>query len=182
MKCKGGESMADSAPLQDAISQIACADVPAKRIEELQELAVKEFLVPGATMARGAKTSACADLAVFYRLVSKQAGTKIERPSQAAAFLKQLGIAVEFPRRMSRLSSKRKMEAHPDVGFIADLTQAFEALGPAAIADAAAKFRAGASGSTQSAGDTSEIESDVCGAPSVGSEQRLTLAERTWVC
>ena len=131
------------------LEQIAAASIDAARIVSLQEVAVREFMLCSfgtgdyAQPLGVAKNSACADLVKFYRLVSKAAGTKIVRPSKAAAFLKILDMP-DFCKRMSKLSSRRKFEAHPDSGFLEDMCEALDSLDKVVVDGAAAKFRSGA--------------------------------------
>ena len=95
-------------PLTVAINQIEVAAVDTSRKVELQVAAVKEFM---AGHSLPAKTSACDDLERFYKIVSSAAGSKITRPSRASAFLTCLDLK-NFSSRMSKLSSRRKLEAH----------------------------------------------------------------------
>jgi len=132
----------DSSVLSAALSGIASASLAARDKLLLQEHAVQIFMAETVSNAavRGDCTEAIDDAAALYAVLSAAAGARISRPTAAVAFVKVLGLD-SFTKRISKLSSRRNHAAHPDPGFIDDISSAIHGLGPEALAALSASFR-----------------------------------------
>ena len=132
----------DSSVLSAALNGIASASLAARDKLLLQKHAVQIFMaeMAPAPAVRGVCTEAIDDVAALYAVLSEAAGVRISRPTAAVAFVKVLGLDC-FNKRISKLSSRRNHAAHPDPGFIDDISAAIHGLGPAALAALSASFR-----------------------------------------
>ena len=116
--------------LSDMLQQIYGSRIPSRARRPLYRVAVQEYVrVAAAPPAPGPQmhvhSSAITDLEQVYALLSRVAGTPISRPAAAIALLRLLGLRREgLDARFSRLTSRRKHEAHPDAPFLASLTAA----------------------------------------------------------
>ena len=132
----------DPSVLSAALNGIASASLAARDKLLLQKHAVQIFMaeMAPAPAVRGVCTEAIDDVAALYAVLSEAAGVRISRPTAAVAFVKVLGLDC-FTKRISKLSSRRNHAAHPDPGFIDDISAAIHGLGPAALAALSASFR-----------------------------------------
>ena len=132
----------DSSVLSAALNGIASASLAARDKLLLQKHAVQIFMAEMAPVpaVRGVCTEAIDDAAALYAVLSEAAGVRISRPTAAVAFVKVLGLD-SFTKRISKLSSRRNHAAHPDPGFIDDISAAIQGLGPEALAALSASFR-----------------------------------------
>jgi hypothetical protein len=127
--------------LAAALRGISCADLVGKEKWALQKFAVSSFMAgPGLPAQAGGGSSAIVDLDQLYSLMSKAAGVRISRPTAATALLRTFGID-GFEKRISKLTSRRHLAAHPDACLLHDLRAAFDILDPAVLAARAAMFR-----------------------------------------
>ena len=94
-----------------------------------------------ANAVAGSGASPLRDLENVYFILGDATGIEMKKTSRANALLKVLGLE-QFCSRFSKLSSRRKLSAHPDSMLTCELSKALERLGPKAISTAAEKFRA----------------------------------------
>ena len=105
--------------LSDTFHQIKVAgDLSSRESWALLKVATKEYMALKME-ARPVSSRASEDQEMVYSMLSSVAGVRIMRPTAAVAFLRLLGLAGQgFDTRFSRLTSRRRHEAHPDAPFL----------------------------------------------------------------
>ena len=114
----------------------------------LKKLALTTFLQAGGDMCNGGSPppetsqheSAIDGLDRLYSLLSKIGGVPIKRPTAAVALLQAMELDPGFIKRMSRLTSRRHHQAHPDQSCVDDIIGAVQKLDPAFAKARAAIF------------------------------------------
>jgi len=136
--------------LTAVLQQIKHAEFTPKGTWALHKFAIQEFMgtsysakaPPPAEDNLTKGSTAIEDLEQVYSLLSASAGTRISRPSAAVAFLRALGLADGgFDARFSKLTSRRRHEAHPDASFFIELQAAISKLEHDTISKCAKTFR-----------------------------------------
>ena len=102
--------------------------------------ALRLFFQVETNLLHGTTAEAPGDLEQLYGLLIRASGTKISRPTAAAAFLQEAGLG-DYRSRLSRLSTRRKIASHPDADFLPELRHALEGLAPEALRAAGERFR-----------------------------------------
>ena len=106
-------------------------------------MALQEAAGSGAAHASAERPDPCAELERVYDLLSDIAGAPVTKPGLVAALLECLSLA-DMARRFSRLTSRRKAAAHPDVLFLDHLRDELQQLHPEDRAKGMRAFRNGA--------------------------------------
>ena len=123
------------AALSDVLREIAQADLDKAQTTLLQKHAIEH------AMDRSTKRN-CNDLEAMYSMLSIKTGMKVRRPTFAVAVMRTLKLE-EFVPRFSKLTSRRRQEAHPDPGLLAEFEATINSLPAHIVEQGVGKFRAG---------------------------------------
>ena len=132
--------MASAELLREALAVVESMQWPRRERQHAVQAALLAHARPS-----GAPTGACKDLEHFYAMLSHATNVQIARPTAAAALLRHVGLA-DFTGRASKLSSRRKHEAHPDATFLLELQSALDRIGAQTLSQLGASFRSAAPG------------------------------------
>ena len=108
-------------PVAHAVFELNGATITLQTLAAVDRMFVR--LLQGCPSPPPPARHACADLEKALFEVSQICGGQHFKVGKAVAFLKAIGL-VNHASRLSKLSSRRRAEAHPDACFIEDFTKA----------------------------------------------------------
>jgi hypothetical protein len=114
-----------------------------------------------------------AELELAYGLLTKAAGVPIKRPTAAVALLQAVGLG-QLKSGFSKLTSQRRLAAHPGANFLSDLSDALAAIPASELRSAAAEFRlVGRQRGRSASGSDTDLSLATSGTSDFGPEEEL---------